>query len=265
MVCREIIARNSYDNVHMLVTYFQMETRRSLRMELFAVLLEIIRLAEAVIPDYLLSSVLPAALADELVNYKTDAERWRSAALVFTVLFGTGHKPPINLYDHVNEHFVSQLVDVIEGEDAAGNKVDTSVPLETSIPALLSFNLQFTNRESNFVLKALSVRPNASQLTENLVSYLNWEEDPTRAQNILGESSFERPNSVHKLLIEIFDEADTAKLFYYNDVRVLIDIVITHLNNLLAGDKVMSRALFCLSASINRRLSLLTLLSPGSH
>lgn len=248
-ITRDIIAKNNYDNVHMLVTYFQMETRRSLRMELYAVLVEIIRLSEAVIPDYLLSSVLPGALADEMLNYKQDTERWTSASFIFTIIFCTGHKPPINIYDHVNEQFVIQLLDIIEGEDADGTKLELDIALESSIPALLAFNLQFAQMDTNLVLKALHTRTNARRLTENLVSYLNWEEDPTRVAKVLPEPEFRRQNAVHKLLIEMFNDTSTAKLFYYNDVRVVIDINITHLNNLLAEDKVMpvSCSLFVLA------------------
>ena len=57
---------------------------------------------------------------------------------------------------------------------------------------------------------------------------------------VVSSSAFEsgRSNAVHKLLIEILDEQETAKLFYLNDVRVIVDIVITHLNNLSADDQV---------------------------
>ncbi|KAI1280540.1 NCK-interacting protein with SH3 domain [Halotydeus destructor] len=236
-ISRDVICKNSYDNVHMLITYFQMETRRSLRMELYVVLVEVIRLYPPVISDHILSSVLPSTMADEMVNYPSDTDRWNSAALLFTIIFSTGHKPPVNLYDHIGEKFVKQLLSIIEGEDESGEKSDNAIPMETSIPALLAFNLQFTERESNLVLKALMSRTSSSQFTENLVSYLNWEEDPTVVSKVFPDVQLDRPNAVHKILTEIFQDRETSRLFYYNDVRVLIDIIITHLNNLLDGDK----------------------------
>ena len=171
-----------------------------------------------------------------MTNYPGDIERWTQASTLFTVIFSTGHKPPIRLYEHVNHNFILKLIEIVEGSDVTGNKVDTSIVIETSLPPILSFGLHFDNHEDSLVIKALSYRPNASQLTENLVSHLNWEEDPT----IIPETclTIDRPNAVHKLLLEIFSDKQTAKLFYYNDVRVLVDIIITHLNNLLAGDKV---------------------------
>ena len=234
-VSAEIISRNNFENVQMLITYFQMETRRKLRMQLFSVFLEVIRLDILVI-DLMLNSVLPSALADELINHKEDSERWTAASLLFTVVFSTGQKPPITLYDHINEKFISGLLDIVEGVSSTGEKLDLGIPMESSLPPVLSFNVHFEERAENRVLRSLRDRMNASQLTENLVSYLNWEEDPTWIPRL--ESECNRQNSVHKLLMEIFQEKDTAKLFYYNDVRVVIDIIITHLNNLIAGDKV---------------------------
>lgn len=240
LISQEVIRNRGYDYVHMLVTYFQMETRRSLRMELYTVMLEIIRLEEAVIPNYLLNSVFPAALSAEMMNHQADGERWNNAALLFTAVFSTGHKPPINLFEHINENFILKLLQIIEGENSDGEKIDINIPMEASIPPILAFNLHFDDPELNLVLKALKQRQNVSQLTENLVSYLNWEEDPTRVFNILGgrKSHYERSNAVHKLLIEMFSDLYISKLFYYNDVRVAIDIIITHLNNLQAGDQV---------------------------
>jgi hypothetical protein len=240
VVTRDVISHKSFAHVHSLTAYFQMETRKSIRMQLCSVFMEVIRLDNSVISDLLLPSVLPNCLAEEMLNYFHDTERWTKSANLFTALFSTGHTPIHTLHDHVNEKFVSKLVNIVERVDEEGNKVDTGIPSEASIPPILSFNLHFDSRETNLVLKALRSRKTATQLTENLVSYLNWAEDPTLVPNIISASAFERgrSNAVHKLLIELLDEEETAKLFYLNDIRVIVDIVITHLNNLTAGDQV---------------------------
>lgn len=235
-VSREFVCKNSFENVLMLVNYHQMETRRSLRMSTLSIIKQMIKLSGKPVIEHLLNSVLPSTLADEMTSYPSDTERWTQASVLFTMVFSSGQKPPIRLYDHVNQNFLLKLIEIVEGTDISGNKVETSIPIESSLPPILSFSLHFENDEDSLVIKALSLRPNASQLTENLVSHLNWEEDPTVFPEI--ELENDRPNAVHKLLLEIFSQNQTAKLFYYNDVRVLIDIIITHLNNLLAGDKV---------------------------
>ena len=236
---RDEICGHNYERVHMLVTYFQMETRKSLRMKLYSIFVCLISLFEDLICDYFLTSVLPAELAAEMRNYVDDSERWSSAALLFTAIFSTGHKPPINIYSHINEKFICEQLDLIEGIDSSGNRIDTDISAENSIAPILAFNLHLDNSSDNLVLKALSNRRNASQLTENLVSYLNWEEDVT---NVCGgrttKSNDAKPNSALKLLIEMFDNNEVSRLFYYNDVRVVIDIIIRQLNNLPIGDKV---------------------------
>lgn len=246
-VSREFVCKNSFENVLMLVTYHQMETRRSLRMSALSIIMQMIKLAGNPVIEHLLNSVLPSTLADEMNNYPGDIERWTQASILFTMIFSTGQKPPIRLYEHVNQNFLLKLLEIVEGTDISGNKVDTFIDIESSLPPILSFALHFDDHEDSLVIKALSERLNASQLTENLVSHLNWEEDPTVFPNTCLQ--VDRPNAVHKLLLEIFSNTKTAKLFYYNDVRVLIDIIITHLNNLLAGDKVSNIPFSCSSLS----------------
>lgn len=244
---RDEICGHNYERIHMLVTYFQMETRRSLRMKLYSIFICLISLFEDIICDYFLTSVLPAELAAEMRHYVNDSERWSSAALLFTAIFSTGHKPPINIYSHINEKFISEQLDLIEGIDSSGNRIETEISAENSIAPILAFNLHFDSSSDNLVLQALTHRRNASQLTENLVSYLNWEEDITNvcSGDRTSKTIESKPNSALKLLIEMFDNSQVSKLFYYNDVRVVIDIIIRQLNNLPVGDKV------CLSLSIH--------------
>lgn len=50
-----------------------------------------------------------------------------------------------------------------------------------------------------------------------------------------------RVNAVHKLLLEIFNDEIISNLFYYNDICVLVDVIVTFLNNLHSDDKVSSK------------------------
>lgn len=247
VLTRRVLSQNNYDHVHMLTAYFQMESRRSLRMELFRVFTQVIRLLNHLIPDYFLTSVLPSCLADEMINYVSDTERWNMSSSLFTLIFSTGHSPPVTLYDHINEKFLSSLLNIIEG--FMGDDLDSfnGIQPELSIAPLLAFNLHLTCRERNLVVKTLMNRSKAGKLTENLVSYLNWEEDPTQFPAVFTDNDFKkqmrRPNAVHKLLSDMFESEDTARLFYFNDVKVLIDIIITHLNNLSADAKVCNSSI----------------------
>lgn len=211
-----------------------------------------------------------------------DATRWSLASRVFTSIFSTSHKPPINIYDCINEQFINSLLDLVEQPPNENIQISP----ESSIPPILAFNLHFQSDDYNYVINSLRNRSSANHLLENLMSYLNWGEDPTRITSILSNefsdkdsnnnfnleleqldqneleqldqtnkvenannsnndqignkfNSYEnRPNAVHKLLLEIFDDEIISNIFYYNDICVLIDILVTFLNNSNSNDKV---------------------------
>lgn len=173
-------------------------------------------------------------------NYLSDKERWIKVSNLFTLIFNSGHKPSVSIYENLNENFFSRLFDLIEGFDLNGEAIDCDIPIEYIIAPILSFNLHITDLAENVIFKGLRKRTNASHFTENLISYFNWEEDI-----VLTSCSFERfpecssvPNSVLKFLSEMFADKVVSSLFYYNDVRVLIDIIIGQLDNLTVGDHV---------------------------
>lgn len=51
------------------------------------------------------------------------------------------------------------------------------------------------------------------------------------------------PHSVLKLFLDLFSSRDTADLFYTNDVKVLIDIVVRNISDLSPGDPVSNAKL----------------------
>lgn len=61
-------------------------------------------------------------------------------------------------------------------------------------------------------------------------------DDPTR----LLKHHNEHMNTVLRMFIDIFSHSDTAGMFYTNDIKVLIDIVVRQLSDLDAGNAVSS-------------------------
>jgi DNA-directed RNA polymerase subunit H (RpoH/RPB5) len=59
-------------------------------------------------------------------------------------------------------------------------------------------------------------------------------EDPVR----IFEHQPVPPHSVLKLFVDLFSNAKTAALFYTNDTKVLIDIIVRQLADLSPGDSV---------------------------
>lgn len=224
---------------------------------------------------------MPNELAMEMKNHVADTDRWIKASQLFTLIFSSGHKPPINIDEHINEKFFSHQFDLCEGFDINGETIECNIPSENIISPILSFNLHINDIAENVIFKALGKRTNASHFTENLISYLNWEEDIIHTScslnrnqlnlddhGVIGGGSrfatldskeskdncidddedddkddqnqrqYYRGNSVLKFLTEMFADKIVSSLFYYNDVRVIIDIIISQLNNLPIGDEV---------------------------
>lgn len=48
------------------------------------------------------------------------------------------------------------------------------------------------------------------------------------------------PNSVLKFMVDLFSNSALIDLFYLNDIKVLLDIVVRQLSDLLPGEKVLS-------------------------
>lgn len=67
-----------------------------------------------------------------------------------------------------------------------------------------------------------------------IVTCLSSVEDPVR----IFEHVPAPPNSVLKLFVDLFSNAQTAALFYTNDTKVLIDIIVRQLADLSPGDSV---------------------------
>ncbi|KAG0414116.1 hypothetical protein HPB47_008756 [Ixodes persulcatus] len=227
-VSRLVVQADEYDCVTTLALYYQMEPRASLRVWMLRVFLTLCELDLQVV-SLLLHSVLPMELARDLQANSDDIERTKYTALLLTVIFSTGEKPPNNVHEYVGEAFVGFLLETVESAEAEEEVA------ELCLGTLLSLNLHLDMREDDhFVLRALKARQDARALTERLMLLVNREDDPAR---VLTHELSGVPNSVLKFLVELFSDSATAELFYLNDVAVLLDIVARQLSDLPPGDK----------------------------
>lgn len=64
--------------------------------------------------------------------------------------------------------------------------------------------------------------------------FLYFAEDPTRVL----PHDIDVPNSVLKFMVDLFSIPSLIELFYLNDIKVLLDIVVRQLSDLLPGEKV---------------------------
>jgi len=208
-----------------LVEFYQMETRSIIRIAL----LETFKLILNFQPTHatiLLSTVLPVEIARDILNDGNRVQKKFHLSLqILTLLLSTGEQIPLTYYDVLNEHFATTLLNVIEDENQSVEIV------EAAIACLIAFNLHF--REDNLVIVALRQRGgNATKLTESLLLLVNKKVDP-----VWPYKNAECPyvSSVLKVLETLFDDEETARLFYTNDVVVLVEIVLRELLDLHPG------------------------------
>lgn len=117
-------------------------------------------------------------------------------------------------------------------------------PLETDVQdvladiminLVLSINLQFDDFTNSFVLEAMRRLESTKTFTEKILVLLNREEDPLL---YFDHERLMLPNSVLKMFVDLFSTPDTSNLFYTNDNKVLIDILVRQLSDLSPGEPV---------------------------
>ncbi|XP_012282420.1 NCK-interacting protein with SH3 domain [Orussus abietinus] len=227
-ISRYALRIDQYNGVTTLVQYYQMEARwtiRQLLLQSFGVMCSL----DPVVLTIMLNSVLPMELARDMQSNPRNVPKLNYSSLLLTMIFSMGEPMPITHLEQLGTDFVVFLLDLIE------NPPDTD--LEDQIPDLflnliLSYNLQFTNSE-NIVLTALKERTQAKTFTEKILFLLNREEDPVR----IFDHQPAPPHSILKLFVDLFGSESTAQLFYTNDIKVLIDIILRQLVDIFPGTK----------------------------
>lgn len=236
LISNRVLKSNDYTDVMMLVDYYQMEERNSIRqllLQAFAVMCCL----DKIIISLLLNSVLPMELAREMQsninnvsNNKlcTDSNNKLSKpALLLSMIFSLGEPMPITHLDQLGIDFIKMVLDVIE-QEANSDIGDTMLTL------ILSYNLQFKPKSSaNITVQAVIDVESTKFFTEKVLLLINREEDPVA--NL--KTPVKLNNSVLKLLTDLFADPNSAELFYTNDIRVLIDIIVRQITDLPPNHK----------------------------
>ncbi|XP_048510850.1 NCK-interacting protein with SH3 domain isoform X3 [Athalia rosae] len=256
-VSRHVLRSDQYNGVTTLIQYYQMEPRwtiRQLLLQSFGVMCSL----DAVILTIMLNSILPMELASDMRTYPRNVPRLNYSSLLLTMIFSMGEPMPVTHLGEMNNldssiensrhalkyqphyhllviteqlgtDFIAFLLDLIE--NPPDTDMDDQIP-ELFLNLVLSYNLQFTTSE-NMVLNALKQRTVAKTFTEKILLLLNREEDPVR----IFDHQPAPPHSVLKLFVDLFSNSTTASLFYTNDIKVLIDIIVRQLFDISPGVK----------------------------
>ncbi|KAL8610250.1 hypothetical protein ACOMHN_038945 [Nucella lapillus] len=242
-ICRKVVSRDSYDILHNLVQYYQMETRGALCRLLLKVFGALCGLEREVVSN-LLYSVLPLELGQEMTMHTEDVQRVCYVALVMTMIFSTGDNVSTAVTDKLNEEFFLHILQLLENppslqfEDDAGDLL---------ISFMLAFNLHLTSVDANVVLRSLATFGTPKVFTERIMVWINRGDDPVKMFDFKPTP----PNSVLKLFLDLYSDLTTSDLLYTNDAKVLMDVIIGRLSNLGAGDKVRSEFLLLCQRVVN--------------
>jgi hypothetical protein len=195
--------------------------------------------------DILIGSVLPLELVQDMLMNQENFEKLSELAVMLVMLFSAGHKMPIGHFDTMKHDFVLFMLNLIE------NPLDddqTEFLSDVMINLLLAFNLQFDNFTENTILETMHQIKTSKSFTEKILLLINRDEsDPV----FVLKHTKPPVNSVLKILVDLFSIPETANLFYTNDIKVLIDILVRQLSDLSAGDPV---SVFNSFYSLNKKL-----------
>ncbi|XP_076326036.1 NCK-interacting protein with SH3 domain isoform X3 [Tachypleus tridentatus] len=226
---QKVLKSRNYEDLVMLATYYQMEPRRELRLDLLRVFVILCDLDMTIVKE-LLYSVLPMELARDIQTTVDDDIRIKQSAMLLTILFSTGERLPNDIYGYINEDFCKFVFSCMDG--CFDGSVDEEMA-DMLLAVLLAFNLHLEKAEDNLILLTLSKQSEAAVFTQKLLLLVNREVDLV---NIL-QNRGNVPNSTLKMLLDIFGNPTTASLFYLNDTKVLLDIITRQLMDLTPGDK----------------------------
>lgn len=227
-VSRYVLQQDQYNGATILVQYYQMEPRwtiRQLLLQSFGVMCSL----DPVVLTIMLNSVLPMELARDMRSNPRNVTKLNYSSLLLGMIFSMGEPMPVTHLEQLGSDFVGFLLDLIE--NPPDMDIEDQIP-DLFVNLILSYNLQFTNSE-NMVLNALKERTVAKNFTEKILFLFNREEDPVR----IFDHKPAPPHSVLKLFTDLFSNDTTASLFYTNDVKVLIDIILRQLYDMFPGDK----------------------------
>ncbi|KAL0271998.1 UNVERIFIED_CONTAM: hypothetical protein PYX00_005141 [Menopon gallinae] len=228
-ISRYVISSDQYTGVIALAQYYQMEVRWSIRQPLLQALGVLCSLDRAIINIFLFS-VLPMELARDMKANSRNIPKLNYSALLLTMIFSMGEAMPITHLEHLGPDFINFIFNHIE--NPPDTDVDDQIP-DLFVTLILSYNLQFRSINDNILLKTIVNRNVAKTFTEKILLLLNREDDPVR----IFDHEPAPQHSVLKLFIDMFSVVGTADLFYTNDVKVLIDIIVRQLADLSPGDQ----------------------------
>jgi len=223
-----VLAEAKYEPLYTLVQYYQLEKRGSLKEKVLIVLFDSMKLSCDPVCSILLTSRLPVQLATDIQTC-TVLSQLLQQCKVFTGCLCLLSDMPRNHYEQLDATFINFLLDGIENPPSFDPE---QVTPQHFLECLLALNLHYADLEQNKLCDVLKSRSHATVMTEMLLVAFNRGDNPT---DLFYTPSC--PSSVIKLLKDMLSTPDTARLFFTNDVKVLLEVLQRNIVDRGEGDK----------------------------
>eukprot|EP00039_Didymoeca_costata_P015407 m.261250 g.261250 ORF g.261250 m.261250 type:complete len:724 (+) comp16217_c0_seq3:2230-4401(+) len=237
----------SFEFLETLVTYFQMEANKHIRMlliQLFKALAELRRN----ISEMLQNSNLPLELIRDIsvdCDDPTNEHKTYISLQLCNMMFTCGKALPAGHFDYLDSQFVKFLLHLIERKQTTPlrSKISTE-----AISLLLAFHrlCELTASSENMFLSNYQ-EVVCQELGQKLVDFLNYSQDPLTIHTGVQHS----PSSPMMMLLDIFSLQETANSFLFtSDYNVLVDVIIRELRDRDPVDRECGNFIFLLENMI---------------
>lgn len=200
------------------------------------------------ISHILINSSVPLSLISEIKSTeKVTVEFCNSATLLAAILAGEDSLP-VDIHNNIDILLLVKLLNFIENPGGTMYAEAVSVDLMTLI---LAYNLHHRNNVQNNVLMQALIHENIQYpevLLEKVLLFFNRGVDLLVDQGLLNVHN----NSVIQFLKDMFSHDDTSNMYYTNDVKVMLDIVLRNITDKPHGDKERTENLKLLKNVIDR-------------
>eukprot|EP01134_Creolimax_fragrantissima_P002377 CFRG2377T1 len=234
--CQRAIKAENYEYMDTLLNYYQMDPRESVRKALLITYGAMGQLDKTVFSHGVLMT-LPVELARSIESDSSPSEFLFYQLVFGTMLFSTAERLPRQCYDHWSPTLIYQLLDLVE--DVASSPLSPYIS-ESAFNTILSFNLHLPladaesrkeEQSDHPVMVAVAQRRVCQMFGERLLLLVNRNEDPVALTSVPGDNHKKTPNSLLRVLQSLLSCRSTAVIFFTNDLRVLMDILIREIQN----------------------------------
>ncbi|CAI9737609.1 Hypothetical predicted protein [Octopus vulgaris] len=246
-VSMSALSSNNYEAVEMLVYLSECQEVSAPVKESVKDVMKLMCNCDRYISHMLINSSVPLSLVSELKCSETVTVEFCNSATLLAAILAGEEALPVEIHGYLDIPLIVKVLNFIENPSGMMFAEAVSVDLMTLI---LAYN-QHHNASSppNVVMQALNHAETKypELLLEKLILFFNRGVDPLMEQGLMRTKS----NSVVKFLRDMFSCEATGKLYYTNDIKVMLDIVLRNITDKPPGDKERTENLLLLQQVIN--------------